>query len=260
MIGILVVLYNKPASESETLKTLRHTESHRVLVLDNSTGEYESESYCRERGFDYFRFGENRGLSRAYNFGIDRLKGEVEAICIFDDDTAVPPEYLEAAEQVIASHPQNHIFLPLVYDTAGLLSPSRFQGNDSLRAESAEEIPPAEITGINTGCLITIDLFDRLRYDESLFLDFVDHRFLADAKRRGAKIKILPIRLRQDFSDQGRQSLRAAAARFAIYAKDCRSFYREDSGYARKRIFLRCGKLTVKYRSLRFLPILFKNL
>lgn len=259
-IGILVVLYNKPAEESETLRTLKETDGCTVLVLDNSTQLYSSEEYCKKRGFFYHRFGENKGLSKAYNYGALRLKDSCAAICIFDDDTSVAPEYLQAVREALKGCSQNHIFLPLIYDQEGLLSPSRFQGNESLRASDPEQISREEITGINTGCCITSDVFEKVSYDEKLFLDFVDHRFIAQAKKRDVRISLLPIRLKQDFSDQSRQPLKSAVSRFSVYSRDCLRFYQADKGYALKRIFLRCIKLTVKYHSFRFLPAAFKSI
>jgi len=205
-------------------------------------------------GFTYIDMQGNQGLSKAYNRAIGQINLENGMLCLFDDDTNISSDYFDKVRSH-ASRSAADIFLPLVYDEQGLISPSIMKTYYCHHARSIEEIGE-NISGINSGMAIRTAVFQRYRYDENLFLDFVDHAFIRDMRRQGRRIEVMEdVTLRQRFS-ANTNSKESALNRFAILKKDSRYFYRGGLRAALCYSYViakRKARLCLQYRTLGFL-------
>lgn len=255
-ISVVVVAYNSKISDIPVIKEALSCGLIRDLVLcDNSTMETGNAEAARELGIGYVSMGGNRGLPKAYAAGASRCAGDV--ICLFDDDTEVDDSYFRAVASLLGSGKSWDIALPLVLGGGHVLSPCVFKGYRARAfpgAESVREDP--FLSGINSGMAIKASLLNRVKHDQSLFLDFVDHRYVADARGAGASIVYLegPV-LKQDYSLET-DSADSALFRLSIFEKDARNFYSASLVkrlYCGALLLFRKAKLCVRYRSAAFL-------
>ena len=172
-IAVIVVVYNKSCKGSITcqaLKALRHTKVS-VLVYDNSVRDFGNASYCEKQEWIYFSQGENVGISKAYNVCVDHLKKYMLA------------EYFDALNSAINDSGAD-IYVPLVFSAGRLLSPCKIKSNFNVSMFKDEQeallYNRRDITAINSGMAIKLNVFDNYCYDEHIFLDGVDHNFMRD--------------------------------------------------------------------------------
>lgn len=186
---------------------------------------------------------DNLGLSAAYNKIIAAIGEEVAYVCLLDDDTILPEDFFAVMACAIAESGAD-IYLPLVVDQKGLLSPYRFgrylprrlhdiselSDGDVSRPDTPDAIAQlagsaAQLAGISSGLVIRRELLRRVRFDERLFVDCVDQAFFRDARAAGASIRLVTeVILLQHFS--GSSATRAQALqRFATQRQDILTFY-----------------------------------
>ena len=222
---VLLVIYNQNGSDSPACEVLRTRDGIGVLMVDNSTSDYHNEEYCKKADFSYLSMQGNKGLSKAYNRGIRYLKEYTNAthVILLDDDTSLGDDYFAVLQEAIEKHPQAEIFLPLVKDEVGLLSPCAISGYSVHRVASAEELTGSTITGINSGMALALTLFEDYSYNEDYFLDYIDHAFLRDMKQRGKQIQVIDTTLQQRFSGNVANPA-AALSRFELFKRDFHVF------------------------------------
>jgi glycosyltransferase involved in cell wall biosynthesis len=168
----------------------------------------------------------NKGLSKAYNAAIDYLvtqpSQESSLVVLLDDDTHIGNDYFEAMEKSASLNAD--IYLPVVLDQMGILSPSIMKKYRCRRCKNLKQLNEKNICGINSGMAIKESLFKGYRYNEKIFLDYVDHSFIRDMKELGKKVEVVDTTLQQNFSsitDSYEQTIK----RFNIFKKDIRVFY-----------------------------------
>ncbi len=238
----------------------------RLLVVDNSTKE-EISSHNRlclasNEGMtkaQYLSLPDNPGLSVAYNRGVEEIVrngcfGTVDTLdylLVLDDDTTLNEDYLRAVEQCVAQK-DAPLYLPLVYDELGLMSPVRLKTLVAKRFVSEAEAlrvakeHPEELSGINSGMVIRMDLFENHRYNEQMFMDYIDHRWILDLRKEGIVPKVISGKLEQNFSAT-QDTKKQAWDRFARQKKDLRIFYQGHGGYYAYVVAKKTLKLWIKY-------------
>ena len=259
LYGIIVV-YNKNVDDSTTYQCLKKHENLNVIVCDNSTKDYANQAIVEKDGFVYLNMNGNVGLSKAYNKAIDTIfsispKSE-GYIMLFDDDTYIPEDYFVQMEKAI-SRKNADIYLPIVKDEIGVLSPSMMKRHYCHRAIGGDvwKIKQNELCGINSGMVISLGIFGNYRYNEAIFLDYVDHNFIRDMRKRSKKIEIVQTFLQQSFSSNI-FDMDKELVRLDIFKKDIDVFYRQNLG---DRIFFhytmlrRKMKLAIKYKNISIL-------
>ncbi len=225
-IYALVVIYNRACEDSPSLESLRRYQEARVVLIDNSTEENDNAKYCAKRGFGYLSLGDNRGLAVAYNRGIDWIKRHTDAthVVLLDDDTTLPDDFLSETAACIAANPQAKLFLPRVYDEVGLLSPCAINGLRVRRIADVGELNAQNVTAINSGMTIALDVFKHYRYDEMYFLDYIDHAFMRDMRAKSVPYIVTEQTLSQRFAGNERGNKAAAKRRLNIFKRDFRRF------------------------------------
>lgn len=254
----LVVIYNKTINESKACQCLSCLKNVNLIIVDNSTKTNDNEKTVLSRGWRYLNMGGNKGLAKAYNRAIESIENEHGLICIFDDDTDIGLDYFDKLAQISQQEPDTDIFLPLVYDEVGLLSPSVIEGLAVRRVSDAKDIPIDMINGINSGMAIRMRVFNNYRYDEGYFLDYIDHAFLRDMKRRNHRMTILKTSLKQNFFANSEANVNDVVRRFQIFRKDFKRFCGSSLNgriFYLKEITERRKEMYIKYRKISMLFI-----
>ena len=253
---VVVVIYNKFCKNSLTLKCLEKISGLGIVICDNSTISYKNSEYSRSRGYCYLDMQGNKGLAVAYNSAVELLKDKDGFVCLFDDDTFVSSDYFSKLKEAILNSNAD-IYLPVICDSTGILSPSKINGVFVKRVKNIKILHQKNITGINSAMAISLKIFkEGYRYDENYFLDCIDHNFLRDMKRLNKKIGIINVKLMQNFSGSTFVSKEANLKRFRIYKRDFREFCKGnffDEFCAFFVIIKRLLNLTIKFRTLDFL-------
>lgn len=252
----LVVVYNKPLSQSNTIHSLSGAQGIEVYIADNSTADYGNREFASARGYHYFNMGGNAGLSRAYNRVISALEKDDGLICLFDDDTIVDKAYFDVLRKDANIYKHIDIFAPVVKDKKGILSPCVFNGIRGKRVKRLENMPRRGVSAINSGLAIRLRVFRDYKYDEGLFLDYVDHAFLRDvAGGDGSRIHILNASLQQSFSGSESASKEDVIERYRTFKKDLLYFCRKYGvSIVRCRLFLLARRVHI------MIKILYKNI
>ena len=236
----MMVIYNTNYKDSETFKTLSTTQAFlhgeiSLLVLDNSTKDMHNDEINTVEHCHYLSMHGNKGLSKAYNAGLNYYKDDLKHNCIvlLDDDTRLSSHYFD--QMIKAYHEDTDIYLPIIYDqNDSLLSPSIMNKYRCVLASSLDEVNEDNINGINTGMMIRGEIFEDYRYDEGYFLDYVDHAFIRDMKSKHKKIIYVNTVLHQSYSLEG-DHYDSAMKRFEISKKDIYHYY--DKGFVYKLVY-----------------------
>ena len=99
--------------------------------------------------------------------------------------------------------------------------------------------------------VIHLKLFENYRYDENLFLDYVDHHFMMDMQNKN--VQVLDCVIHQEFSAEEKTSLESCLNRFRIFKKDSKYFYSNHKLQYFFVVYKRAVRLIFQYKSLRFL-------
>lgn len=257
----VVVVYNRACGDSPTCESLLEQSGlpERILVFDNSTRDMGNRAFCRERGWEYLTENKNLGLSKAYNRAVSHFAG-MDWLCLLDDDTTLPGDFFTTAAAHIEECPDTDIFVPVLVQAGKVLSPWRQGAPRSRRffdsPEACFAAPTGDLLAFNSGMLVSMKLFEDYRYDERIFLDGADYRFLMDMRRQGRRLGVLPVVCGQGFSGGERPGKEAALARFRIYAGDFRVVYEGRPGDYLALVGKRAAHLALRYRSLAFVGAL----
>lgn len=223
----VIVIYNCNCGDSPSCMALLR-QGRAPLIVDNSTRDCGNAAFCREHGLTYLDMHGNAGISRAYNAALDTLRDKDGLVVWLDDDTELPEDYFTALTRAAAAQPAVQVFLPLVVslgDQSDLLSPCLFGKYKMRRVSRPEELTGQAISAINSGMAVRLSLYRRYRYDETLFLDYVDHDFMAMCRETGVPVRVLTdTTLHQNFSGDSKPTRQQAMTRFSIFEKDFRAF------------------------------------
>ena len=246
MVYALIVIYNKSIKESITYNCIKNFEKLNVIIFDNSERDYGNSSYAKENGIVYYTQNKNIGLSKAYNYVINKLNlSDNDYIIILDDDSEISTEYYNEAISVIKNN-QYDIILPIVYSENQIISPSNVQFGCRVKlVKKISKIEFSRITAINSGMIVSARVYKNVRYDEELFLDYVDHTFMHEVRTKKYSISIMESRINQNYSRNQKQSIDSVKHRYKIFKKDFFVYCRK----CRKVIFyfLSITKLQFKY-------------
>ena len=237
--GILVI-YNKKISESRSYRSLL-SQDLTLLVVDNSTERQFvdfNQSTVKQNHQIYIAMEGNKGLPKAYNKAIDWIFSHKEDpnnyVVLLDDDTNIPSDFVKKMNEEIKKS-LKQIYLPVVKDSLGILSPSKMSKHGYChRIQKIEELTPQNICGINSGMVIQLFIFGEYRYDQRMFLDYVDHSFMRDMRNKNIKIQVVDTVLEQSFSAVT-DSNSSARNRLRILKKDLNCFY--DQGFISRIIY-----------------------
>lgn len=251
----LIVLYNKNYKDSLVYQSIAARTDVSFIICDNSTEDYGNEALSDLANVTYINMEGNQGLSKAYNRGIQTLSEKNGILCLFDDDTKIPQNYFKKILAGFQKNPDKKVILPIVMSQGKIISPMLLNawGMATLfqKKEDAMTNKDENFSAINSGMAIDLDVFREYRYDEQLFLDGIDHKFMADMKEKGIGYQVADTILFQKLSSFEKPPRNVALERFAIFISDTR--IANDKKTANFLIWKRALSLTKKYKTFGFL-------
>lgn len=263
---IIIVLYNQFAGKSKVIDGVFSCDV--IFIADNSTDENileKNKDFCLEHKIKYIPMNGNKGLSVAYNRVISEIPVDGNSwIVLCDQDTEISSAFISQYKKAISENPGKQIFCPIVKDSKGIMSPSRIQGKKYGHSKLTDfNIDIEKYSFINSCMCVNSLVFQDIRYDESLFLDFVDHDFVNAVRIKYAENKfyvINDLQVYQNFSGVTKNSVQSDFARFKIYISDAYWYY--GKWYKTKRgafplLLVRAIKLSIVHKRIRFLTLLF---
>ena len=262
MMYALIVIYNKACENSETLNSIyKWKDKIEIVIFDNSTKSNNNQAYCQREEILYFTEKKNLGLSKAYNYVIDRLSlNDDDYIIILDDDTVLSDEYIE--EVLRSQHLDKDILLPIVRCNDKIISPTNIKFKcGSKIVKSIKDLKFDNMSAINSGMVICGRVFKNIRYNEDLFLDCVDHEFMRMVRNNKFSIYLLKNGIIQNFSRNEKPAIENALFRFKLYKADFKKYCKINNAtlYYYLSIFKFLLVYSFRYRSLKFLTMYLKD-
>ena len=232
-----------------------------LWVVDNSPAERFRQKNLRQ-GVSYIDMGGNQGIPRAYNCAIERIPHHADtAVVFFDQDTTIPNSFFARIKIELDRHPTANIFLPIVRDKRGLLSPCRVGRCRARRLHDMPHTVTHNVSAINSGMTVRASLFRHIRFDSKIFLDYADHDFIRQCKALPQPIgyRIVDCELFQRFSGSERPSVEEATVRFRIFLRDYSVYCRKWVGRNPECLMFaiaRAFKLSIRYQDAAFIAML----
>lgn len=234
-----------------------------IFIVDNTDVENWNiqQKYNEENiNLKYINL-KNPGISVAYNKVIDHANRENFRWVVFlDQDTKLPLDsYQKYKKESLQNNINNPIKIPLIYSNNDLMSPSVYKNYRSykLNIGNNELLSLDNISCINSGLMISTSFFIKVGgYNTGLKLDFCDHDFIEKVKNHTNFVKILKLKLIQNFSADT-HTKEQAINRYKIFCKDIETFYVKRN---KAKVFFYVDlphllKLSYKHKSLEFLKI-----
>lgn len=178
-LGAVVVLYNPEVAVYERVIKLTKVFSKVYLVDNSSSSNGEIVPLTREfKNLSYFPFLNNKGIAYALNFALQLAqKDSISFLCTLDQDSVYPISQQEKIEHFLS-------MANLGKDAIIALSPSSIKRNDNSEIEIVKNV-------ITSGNFLNVRLlFEKgLRYNDELFIDYVDFDFCHKVHQAGLLVK-----------------------------------------------------------------------
>lgn len=179
-LQVVVVLYRCSPQKSSTIQTLRQCllssefQVH-VLIYDNSPESWQGEL---EAGWSYYHDPSNGALVAAYNMALNLARGYADWLLLLDQDSCLAEDFLQEVSRCMTECETDRkvaAIVPRIFSAGKLISPSRVRVG-RLAPEFATGMATYEITALNSGSLLRVDILDRLNgFNRNFRLDFLDH-------------------------------------------------------------------------------------
>lgn len=189
--GAVVVTFNPQTEFQENIAVIA-AQFEKVCVVDNGStnSAWLKEILCQFPNIIWLPNAANQGLGRALNQGMTHL-GQLgfSWVATFDQDSLPSPTFLEDLKAII-SKTKNP-------EQIGILAPTIFERNlgKSLSgsSEGLADFIVAVPTVITSGALTNVSAFEEVgRFEESFFIDYIDHNFAFRLRKRGFLVAECP--------------------------------------------------------------------
>lgn len=266
MIYALVVLYNKSCEDSNSIRAVRKFAPEiSLIIFDNSERDYGNEFFCKNHHYIYYTKNKNLGISKAYNTVIDSMEfNDNDYLIMLDDDTHLTKDYFSELKNLVTEN-NSDVFLPIVYARDKIISPYNYHMKCRTKmVTKIDDLDLSKVSGINSGMVIKTSVFKKIRYNEQLFLDYVDYDFMKRIHSINGKITIMSSSIEQEFQyfEYDSRNLEGALKRFKIDMHDykilCSDADEKWFFYIHAIKFML--KQTINYRTYKFFKILIENL
>lgn len=190
-IGAVTVTYNPPLSDGRFALQLRALRgfAERHVVVDNGSRNSDSvaaAARAERPDVEWIPLGENRGVGRALNAGIDRLSAghPTEWALLFDQDTTVSPSAIDTFRRETGSIPDGDSVGAVAFNYIA----HRF---NRTHPHNPGPGPRAMNQSITSGTAVRTHLAAELGFDERLFLYYTDVDFCHRLRESGRSIMVL---------------------------------------------------------------------
>jgi rhamnosyltransferase len=270
MLGVMV-LYQKRMADCETFSSLFGSLSGRtgdihLVIYDNSPVPMHvpEEFSLFPAQITYISDTSNPGVSKAYNtaYTIARQLNR-KWLLLLDQDTVFP----EDALSIYAAHIESTapaLLAPMLVCDGTIYSPCRQVGNINfpLRTVQPGLLPSKGLSVLNSGMYIHLDAYEKAGgFDERIRLDFADHDFMKRYRRYFENFLLIDMVCQHGFSDKETSDIDTSLARFRRYCEGARNSIKSpaDPLSLLPLILIRATRLSLRYRSTRFLRVLVRT-
>ena len=268
----VLVLYNRRLEESKTFTSLFRTspawdERVHLFVYDNSPVPMHAPGAFDDSGMHihYLSDTSNPGVSRAYNAG-GRMARQLQKpyLLFLDQDTLFPRDALSRYFNAIESYSDSPVVAPVLFHNGRIHSPCRqmLHAHLPLRAIEPGRVSTRGKGLLNSGMCIKLDAFDRVGgFDEKIPLDFADRDFMRRYGRHFDSFFLLDMACAHGFPDKESLDAREALTRFGYYCQGAKHSIKgcADACSLASMAFLRAARLSLRYKSVRFLSLLLRS-
>lgn len=262
-----LVLYNTSLENSFTFQSLRESLNKAglpmdILIYDNSENPQKTPSSIKGWNIRYVHDSTNGGVSKAYNSAFEMAKRDGKKwLLLLDQDTSYPVSAISEYCRSLTLHPDQHIFIPRLYDTLGMVSPLQFKlgGGKRIKDLNPGTYSLHNFKFHNCGMLISTDAFEKAGgYDEQLPLDFSDFSFIERLKKNQSTFVVNEVTGNHHLASTSVANMEERAVRFKSYIQACRYYqvkYQPDDWKISVRLFLRSIKLSWTHLTFRFVVL-----
>lgn len=266
---IIIVLYETLLDDSESFKSLALVNPVKtplnVVVYDNSAEPQQIPEHT-SFGIEYFHDPCNSGVSRAYNYGAVRAEErKLEWILLLDQDTRMPPDFLNRYARAATQNPEIKLFAPVLRLANGrIFSPFAYKFNRGFHLQKISEGQYSlfKIAPVNSGMMISVKAFMECGgYNEKVKLDFSDFQFIRRFRKRYSQFYVMDINCLQDFSDNN-LLLDDQLRRFRFYCEGALAIEKEnsmDTFIYPVVVMARALKLSLRFKSFKFVAFYFRH-
>lgn len=272
---LAIVVYEEKFYEtvvySSLIRSLREIrmDDFEIAIYDNTdTPDWKinCDVVPEQHNIIYHHDPENPGISKAYNYMAKLAASEgKEWIIFFDQDTEVPANAIEQYLRAIEEKPDVALKAAILHVGAKIFSPSKYLFKKSI---ALLDISPGlyslnKIVVVNSGLAVDLDLFFKAGgYNEKVRLDFADFQFIERVRTVTDTVEILPVTCKHGFSDNESNVLKALK-RYSFFVEDMLNCQRRNLADHFGFLIVdlsRLVKLSMKFRSLRFLTLRLKKI
>lgn len=261
-LTILVCLYNKNISDSETIQSLLKIEllldNIELIIWDNSLTHHSVEILNSQfKKLKYVHTPENLPLSKIYNRVIEEQKENDSYLMICDDDSTIPKTFFIELKKAITLNKDIKLFLPQISSNNCIVSPAKNYIIKSTLFKNLGSgiISSKYLTAINSCMVISNKVFSEgFRYDERLSFYGTDNYFMYNFSKKYSSLYLLKQKIEHklsmnedDVSNKLRIFRQIKSASRIIYTDNLfKAFLNELN------ITIVCFKLVLKYKKLEF--------
>lgn len=261
---LIVVVYKKLINELSLLQLFPdRNEVVELFVYDNSPFPQQVPIF---RGFNiiYQHDANNSGVSRAYNVGALKARElGYGLILLLDQDTTFTLDYLKKYEAAYIQYKDDYVYAPVVCDannvkiySPGLINHfvGKTQSFKNFKFEEKYNLKHKSV--INSGLMIPLKIFEIIGgFNEKLRLDFSDIYFIEKYKAINPCVILVNIFIKHSLSGDEGSNFLQEFNRYGFYCNGAKELSSSLGACLWWPPLRRLLRLTLKYRSFRFIPI-----
>jgi rhamnosyltransferase len=185
----VMVTYNPDSSLEQNLRALL-PQVGKVIVVDNQSRADARglvERVAADCDVEVVWNAQNLGIATGLNAGIDRaLKyGQHSWIATFDQDSLVPPDFVDAIFEAYSTCPFRDEVAMIGANYKLAMRKSTNEPTSVRNGSTFREVK----TLMNSGSFLKSSVFSRCgQFDQSLFMDYVDHEYCLRLRQHGFRI------------------------------------------------------------------------
>ena len=109
--SLIICTYMRPVALLKLLRTVNHQSLYpnEIIIVDGSTNNLTKELLEENifKNLTYYKVTpEERGLTKQRNFGIERVRPNIDIVCFLDDDTLLDEDYFEQIMETYKIYPE----------------------------------------------------------------------------------------------------------------------------------------------------------
>jgi GT2 family glycosyltransferase len=266
----VIVLYEMKLQEAPAYQTLTRAlefanQSGHLFVYDNSSTA-QPISIAERWQVAYRHDPTNPGVSKAYNRSASYARDAGKKwLLLVDQDTDFPEAIFSQYVAALNMNPEHGLFVPLLRDGYGFVSPFKFIFGRGVRLQRAitGRHPLKNLRFVNSGLVISLSVFERARgYDERLPLDFSDYAFIDRLSKVSEHFIVVDAVCHHSLSSGENKSIASGHERFRLFCSSAVLFCQivTPAPLLWWLVLPRAVKLSLRWRDLRFLKTGFRFL